>query len=127
MKGLQDYEGAIADYDRRSRSIRPLAEQAGAILAASTAPDAPEIRPKQRAIEKSDARPAAFWQRFAALVPHARAAFALTALLLISLALSLWLVLFRQGNDREIANLNREFAERDRALASVRESLDDDT
>jgi hypothetical protein len=114
----------VAEY-RVLRSLRPLAEQAGAILPAPTAPDATKIRPKLRAVEKSDARPAAFWQRFADLVPPARAAFALAALLLISVALGLWLVLLRQGNDREIANLNRELAERDRALASVRESLDE--
>jgi hypothetical protein len=114
----------VAEY-RILRSLRPLAEQAESILAASVAPDAPEIGPKPRAIERADARPAPFWQRLAAVVPPARGAFALAALLLISLALGLWLVLLRQGNDREIAQLNRELAERDRALASARESLDE--
>jgi hypothetical protein len=114
-----------AEEYRILRSLRPLAEQAEAILAASTAPEAPEIRPNQRAAERASERPSAFWPRFAALVSPARAAFALVALLLISLALGLWLVLLRQGSDREIAQLNRELAERDRALASVRESLDE--
>jgi hypothetical protein len=114
-----------AEEYRILRSLRPLAEQAESILAASTAPDVPEGRPKLRAIERADARPSAFWQRFAALVSPARAAFALAALLLISLAPSLWFFLLRQGSDREIAQLNLELAERDRALASVRESLDE--
>jgi len=113
-----------AEEYRILRSLRPLAEQAEAILATSTAPEAPEIRPNQRAAERASERPSAFWQRFAALVSPTRAAFALVALLLISLALGLLLVLLPQGSDREIAQLNRELAERDRALASVRESLD---
>jgi hypothetical protein len=107
------------------RSLRPLAEQAVAILATSTAPEDPEIKPNQRAGERASDRLSAFWQRIAALVSPARAAFALVALLLISLALGLLLILPRQGRDREIAQLNRELAERDRALASVRESLDE--
>jgi hypothetical protein len=114
-----------AEEYRILRSLRPLAEQAEAILATSTAPEFPEIRPNQRAGERASDRLSAFWQRFAALVSPARAAFALVALLLISLALGLFLVLLRQGRDREIAQLNRELAERDRALASVRESLDE--
>lgn len=107
------------------RSLRPLAEQAEAILATSTAPEDPEIKPNQRAGERASDRLSAFWQRITALVSPARAAFALVALLLISLALGLLLILPRQGRDREIAQLNRELAERDRALASVRESLDE--
>ena len=114
-----------AEEYRILRSLRPLAEQAEAILATSTAPEVPEIRPNQRAGERASDRLSAFWQRFTALVSPARAAFALVALLLISLALGLLLVLLRQGRDREIAQLNRELAERDRALASVRESLDE--
>ncbi|MGH9754446.1 MAG: zf-HC2 domain-containing protein, partial [Blastocatellia bacterium] len=104
------------------RSLRPLAEQAEAILA--TSEDAPGIGQNPRAVGGADARPSSFWRRFA-LVPPARAAFALAALLLISLSLGAWLILLRQGNDREIAQLNRELAERDQALASVRESLDE--
>lgn len=111
----------VAEY-RILRSLRPLAEQAEATLAASE--DAPGIERNPRAIGGADARPSSFWRRFA-LVPLARAAFALAVLLLISLALGLWLVLLRQGNDREIARLNRELAERDRALASAGESLDE--
>jgi hypothetical protein len=114
----------VEDY-RILRSLRPLAEQAEAILAASTAPEDPEIKPNQRAGERASDRLSAFWQRIAALVSPARAAFALVALLLISLALGLLLILPHQGRDREIAQLNRELAERDRALASVRESLDE--
>ncbi len=114
----------VAEY-RILRSLRPLAEEAEAILGASTAPGAQEIRPNLSAVERADAQPAAFWQRFAPIVSPARAALALAALLLISLALGLWLVLLRQGNDREIARLNREMAERDKALASARESLDE--
>jgi hypothetical protein len=114
-----------AEEYRILRSLRPLAEQAEAILATSTAPEFPEIRPNQRAGERASDRLSAFWQRFAALVSPARAAFALVALLLISLALGLFLVLLRQGRDREIAQLNRELAERDRALASARESFDE--
>ena len=114
-----------AEEYRILRSLRPLAEQAEAILATSTAPEVPEIRPNPRAGERASDRLSAFWQRFTALVSPARAAFALVALLLISLALGLLLVLLRQGRDREIAQLNRELAERDRALASVRESLDE--
>jgi hypothetical protein len=34
-------------------------------------------------------------------------------------------VLLRPGNDREIARLNRELTERDKALVSVKESLDE--
>ncbi len=114
----------VAEY-RILRSLRPMAEHAEAVLAAGAAPEAPEIRPKLRAVERADGRPAAFWQRFAALVPPARAAAVSVALLLISSALGLLLVLLRQGSDREIAQLNRELAERDRALASVRESLNE--
>jgi hypothetical protein len=110
---------------RALRSLRPLAEQAEAILAARVAPEAPEIRPKLRAVERADARPAAFWRRFTALASPVRAAFALAALLLISFSLGLWLILLHQGSDREIAQLNRELAERDRSLASARESLDE--
>ncbi|HKC84421.1 MAG TPA: hypothetical protein VKG02_00525 [Blastocatellia bacterium] len=111
-----------AEY-RILRSLRPLAEQAEAILAASDG--APWIGQRSRAVGRSDARPASFWRSFATLASPARATFALAALLLISLALGLWLVLLRLGNDREIARLNREMAERDRALASVKESLDE--
>jgi hypothetical protein len=111
-----------AEY-RVLRSLRPLAEQAEAILAASEG--APGIGQRPRAVGRADTRPFAFWRSIAALVSPARATFALAALLLISLALGLWLVLLRQGNDREIARLNREMAERDRALASVKESLDE--
>lgn len=114
----------VGEY-RILRSLRPLAEQAEAIMAASTTPEAPEIRPNQSEVERAAWRPAAFSQRFAGLVSPARSAVALAALLLISLALGLWLVLLRQGSDREIAQLNQELAERDRALASVRESLDE--
>src|SRR5262245_40856743 len=121
---LVDCSDCAEEY-RILRSLRPLAEQAEATQATSTAPEVPEIRPNQRAAERSSERPSAFWQRFADLVSPARAAFALIALLLISLALGLLLVLLRQGSDREIAQLNRELAERDRALASVRESLDE--
>jgi hypothetical protein len=112
----------VAEY-RVLRSLRPLAEQAEAILAASEG--APGIGQRPRGVRGEGARPAAFWRSFATLVSPARATFALAALLLISLALGLWLVLLRQGNDREIARLNREMAERDRALASVKESLDE--
>jgi hypothetical protein len=111
-----------AEY-RVLRSLRPLAEQAEAILAASEG--APGIGQRPRAVGRADTRPFAFWRSIAALVSPARATFALAALLLISLALGLWLVLLRLGNDREIARLNREMAERDRALASVKESLDE--
>src|SRR5262245_19920443 len=110
---------------RALRSLRPLAEQAEAILTARVAPKAQEVRPKLRAVERADARPAAFWQGFAALVSPARAALALAALLLISFSLGLWLILLHQGSDREIAQLNRELAQRDRSLASARESLDE--
>src|SRR5262245_15696707 len=121
---LVDCSDCAEEY-RILRSLRPLAEQAEATQATSTAPEVPEIRPNQRAAERSSERPSAFWQRFADLVSPARAAFALIALFLISLALGLLLVLLRQGSDREIAQLNRELAERDRALASVTESLDE--
>jgi hypothetical protein len=114
-----------AEEYRILRSLRPLAEHAEAILTASVAPTVREIRPKLRAIERTDGRPASFWHRFAALVSPVRAAFASVVLLLVSLALGLWLALLRQGSDREIAQLNRELAERDRAMASVRESLDE--
>jgi hypothetical protein len=111
-----------AEY-RILRSLRPLAEQAEVILAASEG--APGTERRLRAVERADARPPSFWRSFAKLASPARATFALAVLLLISLALGLWLVLLRQGNDREIARLNREMAERDRALASVKESLDE--
>src|SRR5215470_17657822 len=111
-----------AEY-RILRSLRPLAEQAEAILAASDA--APGAERRLRAVVRADARPASFWRSFATLASPARTTFALAALLLITLAIGLRLVLLRQGNDREIARLNREMAERDRALASVRESLDE--
>jgi hypothetical protein len=111
-----------AEY-RVLRSLRPLAEQAEAILA--TSEGAPGIGQRPRAVGRADTRPVAFWRSIATLVSPARAAFALAALLLISLALGLWLFLLRQGNDREIARLNREMAERDRALTSVKESLEE--
>ncbi len=107
------------------RSLRPLAEQAEAILAARVTPETPEIIPKLRVVKRAAAGPAAFWQRFAALVSPARVAAASFALLLVSLALSPLFVLLRPGNVREIARLNRELAERDKALASVKESLDE--
>src|SRR5262245_14183275 len=53
-----------AEEYRILRSLRPLAEQAEAILAASTAPEVTEVRTKLRAVGRADARPAAFWQRF---------------------------------------------------------------
>jgi hypothetical protein len=105
------------------RSVKPLAEHAEAILAASEG--APGIGQRARAVGSADTRPAAIWRSFATLASPASATFALAALLLISLALGLWLILLRQGNDREIARLNRELIERDRALASVKESLDE--
>jgi len=111
-----------AEY-RVLRSLRPLAEQAEAILGASD--DPPEIGQRPRAVVRADTRPVTFWRSFATLVSPARATFALAALLLLSLALGLRLVLPRRGNDRDIARLNREVAERDRALASVKESLDE--
>src|SRR5262245_51409164 len=111
-----------AEY-RILRSLWPLAEQAEAILAASEG--APGTERRLRPVLRADARPASFWRSSATLVSPARATFALAASLLITLALGLWLVLLRQGNDREIARLNREMAERDRALASVQESLDE--
>jgi hypothetical protein len=107
------------------RSLRPLAEQAEAILAAPTAPEATEVRPNLRLVGREDGRSVAFRQRFAAFISPARAAFALAALFLISLALGLWLVVRRQGDDREIARLNRELAERDLTLAAIKESLDE--
>ena len=111
-----------AEY-RVLRSLKPLAEQAEAVLGASD--DSPGIGRRRRAVARADSRPVAFWRSVATLVSPARATFALAALLLISLALGLWLALLRQGNDREIARLNREMAERERALASVKESLDE--
>ncbi len=114
-----------AEEYRILRSLKPLAEQAEAILATPAAPGVTEIRSKLRAVGRANALVAAFWRSFAALVPSARAAFALAALLLISLALGLWIILLHQGSGREIARLNRELAERDQALASVRESLDE--
>ena len=111
-----------AEY-RILRSLRPMAEQAEAILAASEG--APGVGQRARAVGRADTRPVTYWRSIATLVPPARATFALAALLLISLALGLWLVLLRLGNDREIARLNREMADRDRALASVKESLDE--
>src|SRR5262245_58153868 len=114
-----------AEEYRILRSLRPLAEQAEAIPGTSTAPEAPEIKPNLRAVGRTDARPAAFWRSFASLVSPARAAFAIAALLLISLSLGLLFILLRRGSDREIAQLNRELAERDKAMASVRESLDE--
>src|SRR5262245_16514909 len=112
----------VAEY-RVLRSLRPLAEQAEAILAASEG--APGIGQRPLAVRRADTRTAAFWRSLATLVSPARATFALAAMILILLALGLWTVLLRQGNDREIARLNRELIERDRALASVRESLDE--
>jgi hypothetical protein len=114
-----------AEEYRILRSLRPLAEQAEAILAASTAPEVTKVRPNLRTVERADASPAAFWQRLAALISPARAGFALAAVLLISLAPGLWFFLLRQLHDSEIVQLSRELAERDRALASVRESLDE--
>jgi hypothetical protein len=112
-----------AEEYRILRSLRPLAEHAEAILAASEG--APGTERRLRAAERADARPEAFWRSLVALVSPTRATFALAALLLISLALGLWLVLLRRGDDREIARLNRELNERDRTLASVKESLDE--
>src|SRR5215475_1699696 len=108
-----------AEEYRTLRSLRPLAEQVEASLAASAAPAVPEISSKLRAGERTAAEPASPWQRSAALFSPARLAFAFVILILISLALGLWLVLLRQRNDREIAQLNRELAERNRALTSV--------
>jgi hypothetical protein len=105
---------------RVMRSLKPLAEQAETIMAAS---DGASQTPS--AVRRADTRPAAFWRSFGARVSPDRAIFALAAALLISLALGLWLALLRQGNDREIARLNREMAERDRELASVKDSLDE--
>src|SRR5262245_18409376 len=85
-----------AEY-RVLRSLRPLAEQSEAILAASEGAPGTERRP--RAAGRADTRPVAFWRSIATLVSPARATFALAALLLISLALGLWLVLLRQGNE----------------------------
>ena len=112
-----------AEEYRLLRSLKPLAEHAEAIQAASEG--APGIGRRAQAVGRADTRPAAFWRGFATFASPSRERFALAALLLISLALSLWLVLLRQGNDREIARLNRELIERDRALALVRESLDE--
>src|SRR4030095_7311378 len=102
-----------AEY-RVLRSLRPLAEQAEAILAALGG--APGIEQRPRAVGRADTRPVAFWRSAATLVSPTRATFALAALLLISLALGLWLVLLRQGNDREIARLDRELAGGDQTV-----------
>ncbi|HKQ75077.1 MAG TPA: hypothetical protein VJ810_15380 [Blastocatellia bacterium] len=105
---------------RTLRSLRPLAEEAEALLTASAAPRTVQ---NLRAVKRAGARPAALRPRFAALFSPARLLAA--SVTLISIALGLWLVLLHQGNDREIARLNRELAEREQALASVKESLDE--
>src|SRR5262245_1436061 len=87
-----------AEY-RVLRSLRPMAEQAEAILAASEG--APGVGQRARAVGRADTRPVTYWRSIATLVPPARATFALAALLLISLALGLWLVLLRQGRSEE--------------------------
>src|SRR5215831_18369318 len=85
-----------AEY-RVLRSLRPLAEQEEAILAATEGAPGTERRP--RAVGRADTRPVAFWRSIATLVSPARATFALAALLLITLALGLRL-------DRKSTRLN---------------------
>ncbi len=121
---LSTCSDCVEEY-RILRSLKPLVAQADAILTASTAQVATEIRPNLRAVERTDIRPVSIWRRAVLLASPRRAAFAVAALVVISLALAIWLVLSRQGTDREIAQLNRELADRDRALASVRESLEE--
>jgi hypothetical protein len=104
------------------RSLRPMADQVEARLAA---PAAPGIRQNLRAVEREAAQPAALRTRFAAPVSPARAAIALAAILLISLAFGLWFILPHRRDDQEIARLKRELAERDQSLASVSKSLDE--
>jgi hypothetical protein len=104
------------------RSLRPMADQVEAKLAA---PAAQWVRQNLRAVERDAAPPATLWTKFAALISPTHAAFAFAALLLISLALGLWFILPHLKNDQEIARLKLELAERDQALASVSKSFDE--
>ena len=109
-----------ADEYRILRSLRPLVDAIEALHDHPAVARFPVYGSNTFTADKS----VTLWRRFAAYVSPARAIAASAALLLITLALGLWILSIRRGNERQIAQLNRELAERDMALVSARESLD---
>ncbi len=117
---------------RLVRTLRPWAEEVGQALGASAVKadetdlisDPNAVRSLLRGLEGPVAQRSTLWQRFAALLSPARAAFALAASLLILLALGGWLVLSRKESNDQIARLKEQVAEREREMDSTKKSLD---
>jgi len=127
-----DHLATCSDCAREFRlalALKPWAEkiEQGGTASADPAlhPGAVAKRPLFRGVEKILLELPTRWQRFAPVLSPARAAFTLAALLLTLLALGVWLVLTQQGNNSQIARLQGQLAERDRALGSAEKSLDE--
>jgi uncharacterized protein (UPF0216 family) len=115
---------------RLVRALKPWAGETGQAFAAAEQrlhSDHATPRPPLRgAREEIEQRPL-LWQRITALLSPGRtpAALATQLLLLALLVLGGWLILARQVNSNQIDILNKEVAERDRALDSATKSLDE--
>jgi uncharacterized protein (UPF0216 family) len=112
---------------RLVQTLKPWAEEAGQALAASAEPglhsDSTATRPPLRGEAANIVQRTPLWQRISALFSPGPtpAALATRLLLLALLALGGWLILARQMN----SSLNKQLAERDRALDSANKSLDE--
>jgi len=102
------------------RSLKPWVEKAQTVAASDISTQA-TIIPIRRERE-SERQPARYG--LAARRSPRNSAFALAASVLIILALGGWLLLNRQEQNNQIARLDEQLEERDRALASAQESLD---
>jgi hypothetical protein len=114
---------------RLVRAFKPWTEEAGQAFAASgdqgLHSDSTATRAPLRGVEKAIARRSPLWRQIAALLSPGRTpvALAVQLLLLALLAFSGWLILTWQSNSDRIISLNKQLAERDRALDSANESL----
>jgi uncharacterized protein (UPF0216 family) len=112
---------------RLVRALKPWAEEAGQAFAAAGQRLHSDQATTTRGVRKEIEQQPSLWQRITALLSPGRtpAALATQLLLLALLVLGGWLILARQVNSNQIDILNKEVAERDRALDSATKSLDE--
>jgi hypothetical protein len=109
------------------RALKPWAEEAGQAFTATAEqrlhPEPVTTRPPLRGVGEEIAQRPPLWRRITAVLSPGRTRTTLaTQLLLLALfALAGWLILTRQAN----SNMNKQLAERDRALDSANRSLDE--
>jgi hypothetical protein len=112
---------------RLVQALKPWAEEAGQAFAASAEQrfhsDQSTKQPPLHVVGENIAQRPPLWRRIVAVLSPGRtpAALATQLLLLALLALGGWLILARQMN----SDLNKQLAERDRALDSANKSLDE--